>query len=374
MTDSTLRIEQEVLAEIQADAQAAREAGLLGLPRQKLPPKWRALVSKEPGRLFRQDGSIDPQAFRQFRRLRIFIPDAPTFYINRLDPRNLIGGGRRGIRHTLDECLEVIRTSPTAEALLRKYPCTPVGQPFVYRRMGHAVTYRWLKHIWCQSVLRDTLGDGLKAGDLVLDIGSSYGIFSGLVSQEWPGTHHILADFSEQLLLARYFLKMWMPKARIAGIREVLQETTLNRKWLSQYDFVLLPCPKFSMLEPDAADLVFNCASFGEMTRDWFNFYMQSAPVQNARILFLVNRIQSWPTYKTDLTIADYPICAEDRRRLHFGVCPIFSNPYLYHRKALFFTEKIANNPYFEYIGERTATGKTLPMTPGAAVQTTHPS
>lgn len=342
-----------MLAQVQADAQAARGAGLLGLPAQALIPKWRSLITEEPKRLLRPDGSIEPETFRRFRRLRIFIPDDPTFHINRPDPRNFLGGGRRGVRQTLEECLQVIQGSAAAEDLLRKYPCTPVGEPFVYRRKGFVVTYRWLKHIWCQAVLKEKLGQRLAAGDVVLDIGSSYGIFSGLVSQEYRGTHQVLADFSEQLLLAHYFLKRWLPKARVAGIREVLRQPVLTRSWIRQYDFVLLPCPRFAGLAPEAVDLVFNCASFGEMSPEWFSFYTDSAPVQNARFLFLVNRIQSRPTYDTDLTVADYPLWIPTRRRLHFAVCPIFSAPYLYPRRAFFFNEKVANNPYFEYIGER---------------------
>ncbi|MBI3317684.1 MAG: putative sugar O-methyltransferase [Candidatus Omnitrophica bacterium] len=345
---------EELLSRLQGDVQAAARGGLLGPPKTELLPKWERLISQEPRRLLKPDGSLSPSSLERFRQKQLFVPDDPTWDPHRLDPRNFLGGGRRGILRTLEECLEIIRRSPDAERLLRKYPSPRIGQPHLFRRFGYTCTYRWLKHIWSLGLLKASVGQRLGEEALVIDIGSSYGIFSGLVKQEWPRSCHLLVDFSEQLLLAHYFLKSWLPRSRVAGIREVLLQPELTRRWLQEYDFVLVPCSLYGRLRVEAPDLVTNFASLGEMTRPWFASYMDSRPVQTARFLFLVNRVESRPTYPTDLGIVDYPI-RQGRRCLHFAVSPIFSEPFAYRRRCLFFSEKIANPPYFEYVGERCA-------------------
>jgi hypothetical protein len=195
------------------------------------------------------------------------------------------------------------------------------------------------------------LGSRLADDFVALDIGSSYGIFSGLLKHEWPRSVHVLVDFPEQLLLAHYFLGRLHPQGRIAGIADVLRQPALTRDWVTQHDFVLVPCPHFAALTARSVDLVSNFASFGEMSRTWFTTYVTSAPFTTARYLFLVNRVESATTYDTDLTVLDYPL-SSPFTKLHFALSPVFSKPYIYSRQALFFSTKIASSPYFEYIGE----------------------
>ncbi len=340
-----------VISRIQSDVDACRAAGLLEAPAEPLIPKWQRLVATEPDRFVRADGTIDEAMLRQFRRRQIFVPDIPMWDPQAADVKNLLGGGRRGDRQMVRECLDLVRSSPY-EPLLRKYPCSPIGEPYVFRDGDYVYTYRWLKHIWSLGLIRQVLGARLPEDFVGLDIGSSYGIFSGLVKREWPRSHHVLVDFPQQLFLAHYFLGNFHPKARIAGPREVLEQTRLTREWVEQYDFVLVPVTRFGSLTGGSVDLVSNFASFGEMTRKWFETYIYSDPVEAARYLFLVNRVESAPTYDTDLTILDYPIWGM-REKLHFAVSRPFSTPLIRSRKHLFFSGSEPNHPYFEYIGER---------------------
>ena len=344
--------ERGLIGRLQTDVDACRDAGVWGAPSLELIPKWRELLQREPLRLVREDQRINAEALRQFRRLQIFVTDVPVWNPARWSLVNLLGGGRRGDRRLFRECLEILR-SHSYEALLRKHPCPRVGEPYVVRRLGSVYTYRWLKHIWSLGLVKDVLGARLPEDFVTLDIGSSYGIFSGLVKREWPRSHHVLVDFPEQLLLAHYFLDRWLPGCRIAGMSEVLKQPQLTREWIAQYDFTLLPCSRYERLAGETADLVTNFASFGEMTRTGFNFYITSAPFRTARYLFLINRIQSRPTYDTDLTILDYPMW-NSAGCLHFAISPMFSKVYRYRRRWLFFLERLMHNQYFEYIGERT--------------------
>lgn len=340
-----------VMSRIQADVDACRTAGLLEPLAEPLIPKWQRLVATEPERFVRADGTLNTAIVRQFRRVQIFVPDIPMWNPQAADVRNLLGGGRRGDRRMVRECLDLVRQSPY-EPLLRKYPSTEIGQPYVFRDGGYVYTYRWLKHIWSLGLFGDVLRARLPEDFVAMDIGSGYGIFSGLVKHERPRSRHVLVDFPQQLFLAHYFLGHWHPGARVAGIRDVLEQPVLTREWLQRFDFVLVPCTRFGSLASGSVDLVSNFASFGEMTRTWFETYVHSDPVRAARFLFLVNRVQSAPTYDTDLTILDYPIWG-CRRKLHFAVSPPFSTPVAHPRRQVFFSGNVPNFPYFEYIGER---------------------
>ena len=341
----------ELLTDLERDVRACEQAGIWSEREAHLIPKWQALVRQEPRRFIRADGTIDGAALAQFRRLQIFVPDVPMWDPSQLSLRTLLGGGRRGDQRMMRECLALVRCAPY-EPLLRKYPCSMVGHPHVFRWDGYVFTYRWLKHIWSLGLLREVIGGRLPTDVIAMDIGSSYGIFSSLIKREWPGSHHVLVDFPEQLLLARYFLAESFPDCRIAGIKEVLAQPHLTRAWLSEYDFTLVPCQHYQALTAGSVDLVSNFASFGEMSRQWFTSYINSAPLASARWLFLVNRLQSAPTYETDLTILDYPLWGSFRP-LHFALSPIFSKPYIYPRRWAFLTGKEANQPYFEYLGEQ---------------------
>lgn len=339
------------MARIQADVSACRDAGLLEPPAEPLIPKWQQLIATEPERFVRADGTLNEDMLRGFRRRQIFVPDIPMWDPQTRHPKNVLGGGRRGDRRMVKECLDLVRRSPY-EPLLRKYPCSRIGHPYVFQDNGYVYTYRWLKHIWSLGLIREVLGARLREDFVGLDIGSSYGIFAGLVKHEWPRSHHVLVDFPQQLFLAHYFLGEWHPGARIAGIRDVLEQGTLTRHWVEQYDFVLVPVTRFGSLAGGSVDLVSNIASFGEMTRKWFETYIWSDPVKSARYIFLVNRVQSAPTYDTDLTILDYPIWGS-HRKLHFAVSQPFSKPLIHARQGVFFSGNAPNHPYFEYIGER---------------------
>ena len=338
-----------LIQELGQEAQRFREGGLLSAEIEQLIPKWQRHMAQEPRRFLRSDGAVDAEALQNFRRLQLFIPDTPNWDPQRITLKNLLGGGRRGERRMLKECLDVFRATGD-ENLLRKYPCHPAGNPYVFSYQSHRYTYRWLKHVYFLSLFKRVLEHRLASNFISLDIGSSYGIFSSLLKREYPSSHHVLVDFAEPLLLARYFLNACVPGCRIAGLQEMASQASLSREFLQQYDFVLLPCAWYAKLAPGSVDVVMNFAALGEMTREWFDRYLQAPVFTTARYFFTANRIQSQPTYDTDLTILDYPIW-DLAKRLHFGVSPLFSQFWWSRRRHLIFYERITSPPYFDYIG-----------------------
>ena len=339
-----------LLDSIQEEVNTYSRLDLWSTDAPDLIPKWSALVSAEPKRFIDNNSSVDPASLQNFRKLQVFISDTPAWRVSKFSLKNKVSGGRRGGEKMLRECLTVLKDNGY-DHLLLKYPCHPAGNPHVYRFQGFQYTFRWFKHIYFLGLLKQQLGSILENNFVGLDIGSSYGIFSSLVKQEYPESHHVLVDFPEQLILAYYFLKTCLPQARIAGIQEVSEMETITREFIEQYDFVLVPCPLYQRLSPGSVDLVTNFASLGEMTRKWFDDYLQSPPFLGAQYFFTANRVQSYPTYDTDLTILDYPIW-EPSKRIRFGICPAFCGYYEYVKRHLVLYDKQAYPAYFEYVGK----------------------
>lgn len=315
-----------------------------------LDSKWEFLVSKEPSKFINRDSlTIKIDALRNFRKLCIFIPDTPEFNASPLDLRSHLSGGRRGGKKLLKESLSVI-IDQGYEGLLKKHPSNSVGNPNLFRYQGHVYTYRWLKHIYSLGIMKKHLEKKLPKDFIALDIGSSYGIFSYLLKSEFSRCKCILLDFPEQLILAHYYLGMSFPDAKIATYKDIGNLKFLDRTLFEKFDFILIPWFLYKNIAAKSIDLVTNFASFGEMKREWFNYYVKSEPFLSSKYFLTANRFQSAPTYDTDLTILDYPL--NDFKKLHFQISPIFTHTY--ERKWLFFYKKLMfSSPYFEFMGER---------------------
>jgi putative sugar O-methyltransferase len=338
-----------LVEKINAEMDAYAELGLLSGDANALIWPWQNLLISEPKRFIDEDGSVNLAALEDFRRSRIFVFDSPTFDVHKPSLRNLLGGERRGQIKWLRECLAILEEEGYG-ALLQKYPSPAVGNPFVYRHRGYSYTFRWAKHVYSLGLMNRVLGQRLDPEFVGLDIGSSYGIYPNLLKSEYPGSHQILADFPEQLILAYYFLGTCFPDARIAGIRELQSQETLTREFFLNFDFCLVPIPLYENIAGGAVDLVTNFASLQEMSRESFDTYLNAPAFQTAKYFFTQNRIQPFPDYDTDVTVRDYPVW-ESGKMLHFAISPVLSNGYRYERRNLFFNERVTRPPSFEYIG-----------------------
>lgn len=337
-----------LIKSIEEDLQIQKQDSARKKPGE-LDSKWDFLVSNEPSRFLNPDLTLKTDVLKNFRKLTIFIPDEPHDDPSLLYPRNIISGGRRGMRRLLLDCFQVLEEQGCLD-LLKKYPVNRVGNPNIFRHRGYEFTQRWTKHIYTLNLFKKILEPRLRPDFVALDIGSSYGIFSYLLKKEYPRSHHILLDFPEQLILANYFLGTNFPDAKIATYKELSQVARIDRKFVEQYDFILLPWYEYEKFAPDTTDVVTNFASFGEMRREWFEFYINNEPFRSTRFFLTENRFQSAPTYDSDLTVLDYPL--QRFRKLHFAICPMFT--YTYTRHNLFFTKKVYfSSQYFEFIGER---------------------
>jgi putative sugar O-methyltransferase len=339
-----------LLAEVQREVDVLRRHGLTSDADHRVTGKWSSLARQGLATLVAADGRLNPEVLRNFRRDQILVHDLPSADVCGRPMRNRVVGWRRGTRHCLLECLDILRRHGY-EDLLRKYPCAPAGNPHRFDHAGYSYTFRWARHVYFLGLLKRILDARLGDGLVALDIGCSYGIFSSLVKQEYPRSHHVLVDLPEQLILARYFLGCSFPDARLAGPENVLGVATVTRAFLERYDFTLMPAPLFHRLAPEAVDLVTNFASFGEMSRQYFDTYVRSAVFQSSRYLFTVNRVAAVPErYGNDITILDYPIW-DPGKRLHFDICSLYSVDYLFAARAALWYRVARPDPHFEYLG-----------------------
>lgn len=340
--------EEEIVKKITEDLKLQKKETERLLP-QDLDKKWDFLVSNEPLKFINPDLTIKINILRNFRKFSIFIPDEPSSDPGILNLRGNLSGGRRGSKKLLRDSFHIIENNNFIN-LLQKYPGNRIGNPHLFRYKGCSFTYRWLKHIHFLGVMENCLLTKLQNDFIALDIGSSYGIFSYLLKKEFPKCSSILLDFPEQLILAHYYLGLSFPEAKIASYKEIVNKDMLDKDFLKNYDFVLIPWFLYKKISAGAIDLITNFASFGEMRKEWFNYYIESEPFLSTKYFFTANRFISAPTYDTDLTILDYPL--SNFKKLHFSVCPIFSHTYI--RKYFFFYKKsFFSSQYFEFIGKR---------------------
>jgi putative sugar O-methyltransferase len=342
-----------------------------------LDSKWEELLLSEPGKLFTADGAVNFNNLANFRRLKIFVSDmspstdfatfAPAQWLRTFARKPVAGtfdflkewilGAHRGQRQLLREIYDILDRDGATD-LLRKYPAQgSPGNPYTFAYRGCSYNLRWVRHIYFNNLIRKHLAGDIRASKrrfINIDVGSSYGLFASLFKSEFPNTVQVLADFPDQLLLAYYYLGSLFPDARIATLVDFADRSSLTHEYLEQFDFVLLPVPLFSMLERGSADMVTNFFSFGEMRRDWFRGYLDSAAFQGAKYFFTCNRFESaprmCPTYDSDLTILDYPLAQFDK--IFFGIFPLY--PYYVTRRALISYDKNAySSQYFDFIGKR---------------------
>ena len=233
---------------------------------------------------------------------------------------------------------------------LKKYPTPDIGRPLKISHKGHFFTNRYIRHIYLLGMFKRHLSDKFSASSILMDIGSSYGIFSSVIKQEYRQTRHILVDLSGQLILAHYYLMKLFPQAKIAGFKEVVEAKRIDKEWIQQYDFVLVPTSLYSKLCSGSVDLVTNFISLSEMSRHWFFTYVNSDVVSSAPYLFTVNRYDAYPTYANDITVLDYPLKAYEK--IYMRTCP-FLRHYYVQKFYVGYCQVNYPSEFFQFIGKR---------------------
>ena len=320
---------------------------------------WEERFRKETDKLFDQNNKILSYRLENFIGMQIFVSDWPSlstryfyfassfYYAFRGYMNPLLGRYRAGHRMAV-EGLKIITNNKLLD-LLDQYPMPAAGNPFTIKRKGRAFTFRYLRHIHFLGLYKKYLKEKMADEFTILDLGSSYGIFSSLLKKERPKSHHILIDLPGQLVLAHYYLSILFPDAKIAGFKEVSLQKSINKEFISKYDFILVPTSMYEFLEANTVDLYTNFVSLTEMSREWFDKYLTSDVFKTAKYFFTVNRYDAYPTYKSGVTVLDYPL--NDYKKMYMRTSDF--QKYYYVSQWIVGTKKISlPSQFFEFIGE----------------------
>lgn len=336
-----------LIEQVNRDWALYRELGLDFASGEQHTGNWNRRFKKYKDRLNASGGDIPPELLRNFRATMAVVGDNPKIRGKGL--RSVLGQ-YRGEREMLRRCLAIVKKHGYQD-LLKKYPCHLAGGPYVVEAEGFRFTHRWLKHIYLLGLLNRVLGARLPEGFVALDIGSSYGVFSSLLAQEYRGSHQVLVDLPEQLVFARYFLGECFPEARIAGPEEIGRASGISREFLQQYDFILVPPSLYDKIDAGGVDLITSFACLGELNRSFFDYYLQAPVFAGAKWFYTANPVDSAAWFAdSDVCVLDYPIL-DPAKRLHFGHSPIFAYSYVPPKSRFLFGYRIKPfRPFFECV------------------------
>ena len=321
---------------------------------------WDLRAYNEIKKILNIDGDIDFDKINRFIRDGVYVADSPTATIKGYTGRNywfdlfirlliiLTGYKRNGVNEaklTFNILKELGMLS-----LLAEYPMPTSGSPFSIKYKGYKFTNRYLRHIYFLSIFKEHISNNLPESPIIMDIGSSYGAFSCLIKKDIPQSHHILVELPGQLILAHYYLKSEFPNAKIATIKKVDELDKLDTKTIRQFDFVLLSTSMYQKLESKDIGVVTNFVSLAEMSREWFDNYINSVPFREAKYLYTANRYDSSPTYSNGITIIDYPL--SEYKKIIFKTLPILKTYFVSF--FIFFTRKVRfSSELFIFVGKK---------------------
>jgi putative sugar O-methyltransferase len=218
------------------------------------------------------------------------------------------------------------------------------GKPKYSQIKGFKVNTRWMRYLYLANVICDR--KLISKNGIWVDIGSYYGGVQGIVHKYVPDAKIILVDFHHQLFRSYVYLSQLYPDVEHRlGIEATLSDSTNG-------SFCYVHVSDFERLSDLKIDLISNFFSLGEMKRETFEIYRDSALFSQAKNLYLVNRFVSAPyfepTYDNDLSILDYKF--KNHLSNYFDVFPIH-HFYALNRKV-FDVQRPRNtsSPYFEMV------------------------
>lgn len=320
---------------------------------------WDERSYDEIKKILNVNGEVDSHKISRFLRDGVYVSDSPSTTLKGYSARNwffdfvvkllIIFTGYK--RNGVNEAKLTFNTLKQLGYLheLKKFPMPSTGNPLPVKYKGYEFTNRYLRHIYFLSVFKENIMNQMPESPIIMDIGSSYGVFSALIKKNIPKSHHILVELPGQLILAHYYLQSEFPEAKIASIEKIENLEIIDTETVMKYDFILLSTTKYDSLKTLDIDLVTNFVSLAEMSREWFDTYTTSEPFKAAKYLYTANRYDSYPTYSNGLTIIDYPL--DKYKTIIFKTLPILKTYFVPF--FVFFTKKIRfSSELFLFIGK----------------------
>lgn len=259
---------------------------------------------------------------------------------------------RKKIENEIEYLIEI-----GAEELLKKYSLNnfSIGKPYFYSYKNININERSLRHFYFLNLIKKNLNKQLSDNSLrvILDLGGAYGFFSYLLKSEYPKTTHIIVDFPQQLVFAKYFLENSFKNVKILDLRNINNDK-INLEKTMKYDFILLPNSKYNLIDENIIDLFCGFFSLGEMSQKTFEEYINSKIYLNSKHVFLCNRFESYPAFDKDRKGGEINILKYNLhyfKKISFETFPL--NRFYYIRKFIFAEKKLFSSSYFSYLGKK---------------------
>ena len=190
-----------------------------------------------------------------------------------------------------------------------------------FRYKGCDINFRWLRYLYLTD--RILQFSGLDDDFTWIDVGTYYGGLQGLVKKYRPKSRIIMVDFNHQLCRSFIYLSKLFPDANHI-MPDAIHEDFTEVK-IPSGSFIYVPVECYGKLEHLTADLFSNFFSFGEMPTNVLRGYLSSSPYKNAKLLYLVNRVVSSPTfepvYDNNTNLFDY--CLKRENIQYFDLFPV---------------------------------------------------
>lgn len=283
-----------------------------------------------------------------FRRNQFLINENPRFRINHLD--KLIPY-KKMVFQSLIQKYKLL-DHDEKELIKNDLKFSNIGNPFFLEYEGVKFNKRWLHNIHYINLIKRYLSkEVLDNKSLIIDIGGGYGILGYMLKKiNFKGTY-ILVEFPEQLIVSQYFLKSNLPEINISNLKSFYEnKNKIDDKFVNNFDVFFCPCNEFDKLKLSKIDLVTNFFSFGEMSKENFNYYMKSDILDKSKYVFYINRFFSDNEYDNDLSILDYNL--EKFKKIYFGMHGM-ENTYIKQIFRYFGKEEKTNSQFFEIIGKK---------------------
>ena len=292
------------------------------------------------------NNKIDVEKLSKFRAVGALLSEVPRNpYLHSIILKHIYGFIRfSGYKKTCHHNFEKLRFND--DLIWNSF--SELGSPFYYEVDGKKFNERFLRHLRTISILEKNVT--LKKDSIIVDIGGGYGQFLAMLNSKYSLTKKILIDFPEQLLVASYYLKELFPNCKINSVRSSYKKNFSIAESIDENDFILVSTDQINLMDDVKADLVCNFSSFGEMSKPYFNNYMNSELIRNAEYFFTVNRLDSFPTYNNSISILDYDL---DRfKKIHLEVSPIWD--FYFNSLTPFFQRKKSfSSRNFEFLGKK---------------------
>ena len=243
---------------------------------------------------------------------------------------------------------KLIKFNKDLKKYLTYFKLDSIGNPGYCIIDNIKVNERFLRHCHFFSLFSKYVP--VKQLDYITDIGGGYGSFARMLHKKYKTKKIIIIDLPEQLVTAKFYLYSNFKNIQISKFNDIYKTKIINKKFISKYDVILVPVSEFKKINIDfKKNIIVNFNSFGEIDKTSFDKYLNSKLIKKSKYLFSVNRIDSFPTYKNNISFIDYKF--DIYKKIYFKISPVWDY-YFIKKFYLFTTKKIFSSRVIEFIGK----------------------